>query len=854
VRLFYDLYSTRGRTEALLIGADCAVVSIAVLLATAALHGGGSAWDIALLPLWASIPRAIARILVGFDRPRAGYRAALAMASLIVLMTVLAVLGHGLISSVAPDEVLRKPFLLAVLFLGWGSGVLLCHPGAYRLHDVLLFSTVLLALKESRPLPWVFVPLFLGAFFLSSSVRHLLHDVFPGRREPPWNLQNARAASFVAAVAASVVFVVAGLALGAVIPAAPAAPAARRARLDAGARGTDRGHAEGPFIIEELVDPRGSAGASRIGFSYRVGLRELAYARLDAREVLRVAPDPEDPRARGWRPQASMLWKGITLSSYDPESESWIEESRLTRMGWPAGGAVLLPGGLPADAPRILIRATITTPVLRSALQPYVTHRILSREFTGYSMNPMGDLFPHPPIAKGTSYRLEISVEGRTAEAPALAGAQDVNADARWLAVPPAATLGIDLRAAARSIFRGERSVPACIAALRSHFERNGFRYSNRAAWRGKEPLARFLGEERVGSCAYFATAAALLLRAGGVHARLAAGFLGGEWNQDRGHAVIRSHDAHAWVEVRLPGAGWMPIDPTAWVPADPSYKPPVEAPASVAGSADAGAARRDREWTGGALETFPEGGEAPPALTDEAVPWTTDGSRVVLSSGKDGELGPEDLEVAAALESWIEYPEEAAGETADLVSGAGAAGGAGEGSREDRPWVHAPSALRAPEPLTPVPRPAGLGAGLRAALVLAGGVVLSLVVFTFLRPRRKEEDEEADEEDGTDWIEEGGAAAAEPIFLDDADPRDRVLADYLRLQASLERTRSHRRPHQTPVEHGQLMARGRRALEAAFRDLHAILYRLIYGGEAIDERQAAAARKSCRRIRRYLG
>ena len=34
--------------------------------------------------------------------------------------------------------------------------------------------------------------------------------------------------------------------------------------------------------------------------------------------------------------------------------------------------------------------------------------------------------------------------------------------------------------------------------------------------------------------------------------------------------------------------------------------------------------------------------------------------------------------------------------------------------------------------------------------------------------------------------------------------PRDRVIGEYIRLQQALERTRSHRRPHQTPLEHAQ--------------------------------------------------
>ena len=54
-----------------------------------------------------------------------------------------------------------------------------------------------------------------------------------------------------------------------------------------------------------------------------------------------------------------------------------------------------------------------------------------------------------------------------------------------------------------------------------------------------------------------------LLLRAKGVPARLVNGFLGGVWNGVGGYMAVRQGDAHSWVEVALPGAGWVPYDPT---------------------------------------------------------------------------------------------------------------------------------------------------------------------------------------------------------------------------------------------------------------------------------------------------
>jgi transglutaminase-like putative cysteine protease len=860
VRLFYDVRSSRARAEALLIGADAAAVSTAVVYSTAALQGGGSAADIALVPLWASLPRAIARIIESLDRPRAGYRAALGVAALGVLMAALAVIGHGLITSVSPPAALREPFLLAVLLFAWGSGVLLCHPGAYRLHDVLLFSTLLLGLKEAKPFAWILVPLFLGAFFLSCAVRRLVFDVLPQRRDPPWNLQNARAASLVAAAAASAVFIAAALALGAAIPAGrgarsrgagpETAPSLDASRKD----GADRSAAvDGPFAIEEMASSAGSASLPRVGFSYRVSLRDLAYARLDAREVARIAPDPDDPPSRGWRPSGQALWKGITLSSYDTENECWTEESRLTRMAWPADGAVELPHGLATDSPRIVLTVAVVTPVLKSGIQPYVTRRVLSSRFTGYSVNDMGDLFPHPAIAKGTSYRVEVSpTGGLPPPGGGVPGGQGPAADGRYLAVPAAAAVGVDLRALARSIFRDGAGAAACVALLRAHFASQGFRYSNRASWRGKDPIARFLREERIGSCAYFATAAALILRAGGVPSRLAAGFLGGTWDEERGEAVLRNRDAHAWVEVFHPGAGWRPIDPTAWVPFDASYRPPAEVPPPAPdGPFEGGEARGPSEWTDEALDARGAAGASPPADSGKDHPFAAADAGLAPALGR-GEPMAGDLEEAALQESWIEYGQEAAAEATGLAGGSAPAP-EGAGTMERQALQIRPAA-EASRPFQAIPRAEGPGLALRAAIIVAGGAVLAVLAVVLLRPRRKAEDEEQPEEIGDEIDGAGAAARADGPFLDETDPRDRVLADYMRLQAGLARTRTQRRPYQTPVEHGRFVTRSRKVLEAAFRELHGVLYHLVYGGGKIEERHADAARRSCRRIRRHLG
>ncbi|PRY18184.1 transglutaminase-like putative cysteine protease [Kineococcus rhizosphaerae] len=78
----------------------------------------------------------------------------------------------------------------------------------------------------------------------------------------------------------------------------------------------------------------------------------------------------------------------------------------------------------------------------------------------------------------------------------------------------------------------------------------------------GADAVERFLFVDRVGFCEQFASAEVVLLRSAGVPARLVTGFSGGA--HEGGERVLRAQDAHAWVEVWVPGTGWVSSDPTA--------------------------------------------------------------------------------------------------------------------------------------------------------------------------------------------------------------------------------------------------------------------------------------------------
>jgi transglutaminase-like putative cysteine protease len=90
----------------------------------------------------------------------------------------------------------------------------------------------------------------------------------------------------------------------------------------------------------------------------------------------------------------------------------------------------------------------------------------------------------------------------------------------------------------------------------------NGFVY-DQSPRPAPYPLESFLFSSRRGYCQQFAGAMALLLRMGGVPARVITGFTTGEYDPSKHQYVVSDLDAHAWVEMYFPRYGWVRFDPT---------------------------------------------------------------------------------------------------------------------------------------------------------------------------------------------------------------------------------------------------------------------------------------------------
>lgn len=89
-----------------------------------------------------------------------------------------------------------------------------------------------------------------------------------------------------------------------------------------------------------------------------------------------------------------------------------------------------------------------------------------------------------------------------------------------------------------------------------------------------RDPLENFLFHEKRGHCELYATAGALFARAIGIPSRIAYGWAGGSYSEDKNLFVFHAYEAHAWAEVWLEPYGWVVFDPT---PPNAIARPPAD-------------------------------------------------------------------------------------------------------------------------------------------------------------------------------------------------------------------------------------------------------------------------------------
>jgi len=301
-----------------------------------------------------------------------------------------------------------------------------------------------------------------------------------------------------------------------------------------------------PRLHEPYIMGRGGTGGliRTTGFSDSVNLSLMSEIRSNRNVALRVKYS--DPR---YVPEP-MRFKGATYDRY--EDRRWHRMIQFSRHAplIDAWTFQLAPGEEVATAELYQERLRAGSLIL-----PVETLAVTVRELPRLRID-VGGAAVLPGIP-----RQILRSEAHLAAAPVIA--------ARLEHEPTSPLAGLDQNGVTERMARlaeqvmGEGSEEERVDRLERYLLAE---YSYTVDFQGRDaenPIEEFLFVYRSGHCTYFASAMVLLLRSGGIPARLATGFLGGEYNPLERYYVVRQQNAHAWVEAYTPARGWRVYDPT---------------------------------------------------------------------------------------------------------------------------------------------------------------------------------------------------------------------------------------------------------------------------------------------------
>ncbi|MDR1726954.1 MAG: transglutaminaseTgpA domain-containing protein [Acidobacteriota bacterium] len=303
--------------------------------------------------------------------------------------------------------------------------------------------------------------------------------------------------------------------------------------------------------------PDGAGG----GAASTVELGRGDFADQSDAVVMRVRTDM--PRER--LPH-DLKWRGLAFDHYD--GRVWTLRRRAPQAVSTQGRFYKLEES--ALGSELLSQRFFVEPLPMDAV--FAAHRALavSLEVGTLRRDTAGNLFA-PGVAKGAVNYVAVSdlvppEAGNISDwtpAPPEVGAA-------YLQLPP-----LDPRIAelGRAVTQGREGRYAQARALEAWLRtRYTYALTPPGATAGGDPLAAFLFDARAGHCEYFATALVVMLRQVGVPARMASGYLAGDYNPVSGSWTVRRRHAHAWAEAWFPPYGWVAFDPTP--PAPPGAVP----------------------------------------------------------------------------------------------------------------------------------------------------------------------------------------------------------------------------------------------------------------------------------------
>jgi protein-glutamine gamma-glutamyltransferase len=276
------------------------------------------------------------------------------------------------------------------------------------------------------------------------------------------------------------------------------------------------------------------------------------------------------------------LWRSTVLTAYDNGVWGAWSEGDGSSLG---SGQVSVPGSLVDVGTPTRPTRTDEVTVLPQAVADFPAPAVIApgrvvsvRTDQSVIRQSGGGLALQPTDSDRFSYDVTSVVQPQVATAVPKPGSSWTEPDPQvWLQLPwdlPQRVVDLGHQLVDPAPTRAA-AVAAVEDYLRSHEQ---YELNAPVASAQQDPVDYFLFVSHLGFCEHFASAEAVLLRAAGVPARVVTGFAAAAVPGDQlgdGRQLIRANEAHAWVEVWIPGVGWATSDPTAGVtPANPALDP----------------------------------------------------------------------------------------------------------------------------------------------------------------------------------------------------------------------------------------------------------------------------------------
>jgi len=288
------------------------------------------------------------------------------------------------------------------------------------------------------------------------------------------------------------------------------------------------------------------------GFSNNVELGEVGDLKISNETIMRVVVGTNDAGKLG----SNVYWRGTAFDTFDGKywEKSVTRGTTVKRMGT-----------------RFVLEGRETSPVIHQEYYLESTDSrvlfVLSRPVvvTGPFMHLSVDRYGTVEMAASINDKIHYTVDSVVERFPKAKSPDDGDGLSpeelrAYLQLPH----DLDPRIGPLvSGIVGEERSPLIKATLIRDWLLSTMSYDLNPKGMGKDPISVFLFDERKGYCEHFATAMAVMLRSAGVPSRVVTGFLGGSYNEIGSFYIVRSSDAHAWVEAYGDTTGWTSFEPT---------------------------------------------------------------------------------------------------------------------------------------------------------------------------------------------------------------------------------------------------------------------------------------------------